>query len=219
MSEPKNLTVRQLAAELKLTKQTISNYAAQLGIVFETQGNRRIVTPEQADQIRQAFREQHQNQGKPKENTDKKKPVRKAPAEDPATAATIETLRELLQAQGKQLEQERAQHRADLERAQAQHAAQLQAKDGQIEALQSLLSQSQQLQAMQAAQIKALQAPRQDPETEDAATGPDDPEPVPADEDPTPQPEAPQQPEQTTAGPQQAEQPGFWARFKSFFNG
>ena len=209
MSEDgRTLTVRELADELKTSKQTITNYAVSLGIVFETQGNRRAVSPEQAEQIRQAFKAQHQGKA-PGRSSDKKKTPRKASAEDPATTAAIETLRELLQAQTKQLELERAQHRADMER-----------KDGQIEALQSLLSQSQQLQAMQAAQLKALQAPKLDPDAEDlAATGPDDPGQAPAAEDPTPQPEAPQQPEQTTAGPQPEPQPGFWARFKSFFNG
>lgn len=49
------LTVKELADQLHVSKQTIQNKADALGIVFEIRGNRRIVTPEQAEAIRQAM--------------------------------------------------------------------------------------------------------------------------------------------------------------------
>ena len=222
------ITVRELAEELGISKTAVQKRAAALGITLEQEGKRhtRYATPEQAAAIRAAVKGVQASEDEQinmfeiiddpepdKAEEPKKKPAEpkreRQPKTEP-TAAAIEVLRELLQKQAEQLEQERAQHRADMEKVQEQHAAQLETKDKQIEALQTLLSQSQQLQAMQAAQLKALQAPKgkDDQEAEDGTAQP-------GAEDPSEN--APEQTAPGAADPQQ--DAGLWERIKAFFRG
>ena len=184
------MTVRELAAELHTSKQTVQNYCDRLGLVLEIQGNRRVVTPEQAEQIRAAVRTQREGHQEHQERQQRRSSRSKADTgtTDAADSMTVDLLRDQLR------------HQAE-----------------EIQFLRSLVVSLQN----EKSALLQLAGPMQSEQTDPGPTDENnlDPEPVPADEDPTPQPEAPQQPEQTTAGPQPEPQLGFWERFKSFFNG
>lgn len=97
------LTVRQLAEQLGVTKQTIQNRADALGIVFSIQGNKRIVTPEQAEQIRQGIQTQrtgHQERQQRRSSRSKAD----TGTTDAADSMTVDLLRDQLRHQAEEIQ-------------------------------------------------------------------------------------------------------------------
>lgn len=101
-----NMTVRQLADQLGITKQTVQNRADALGIVFAMQGNKRIVTPEQAEQIREDMQTQHQaHQEKPKRGrSSRSKADTDTGTTDATDSKTVELLRDQLRHQAEEIQ-------------------------------------------------------------------------------------------------------------------
>lgn len=98
------MTVRQLADQLGITKQTVQNRADALGIVFAMQGNKRIVTPEQAEQIREDMQTQHQaHQEKPKRGRSSRSKADTGTT-DAADSMTVDLLRDQLRHQAEEIQ-------------------------------------------------------------------------------------------------------------------
>ena len=100
------MTVRELATELHTSKQTIQNYCDRLGLVLEIQGNRRVVTPEQAEQIRAAMRAQREGHQEHQERQRRRSSRSKADTgtTDAADSTTIDLLRDQLRHQAEEIQ-------------------------------------------------------------------------------------------------------------------